>query len=282
MTAANLNIVPFVSVDHMMKLVLAIGVERFLTELAAYIEEDFRRWELFDKTPRIASPQHGRRDRADADQRRPALRLQICQRPSEEHARRPPDGDRFRRARRCRQRLSDAAVGDDHPDGAAHGGDCRRWPRSIWRRRAPARMAIIGNGAQSEFQAIAFKALLGIDRLRLYDIDPAATRNAARTTSPASASTSRSAPRAQEAVEGAEIITTVTADKQIRDDPDRQHGGLGRAHQRGRRRLPRQDRTAPRHPAALRASSSNIRRRRASRARSSSSPPIIRSPNCGR
>ncbi|TKB22012.1 MAG: ornithine cyclodeaminase, partial [Mesorhizobium sp.] len=51
----NLNIVPFVSVDRMMKLVLAIGIERFLVELAAYIEEDFRRWELFDKTPRVAS-----------------------------------------------------------------------------------------------------------------------------------------------------------------------------------------------------------------------------------
>ena len=30
-TAAKLNIVPFVSVDSMMKLVLAIGVERFLS-----------------------------------------------------------------------------------------------------------------------------------------------------------------------------------------------------------------------------------------------------------
>ena len=75
-------------------------------------------------------------------------------------------------------------------------------------------MAIIGNGAQSEFQALAFKALLGIDRLRLYDIDPAGHRASARATSPAWASTSRSARPAQEAVEGAEIITTVTADKQ--------------------------------------------------------------------
>jgi ornithine cyclodeaminase len=30
-----LNLVPFVSVDNMMKLVHAIGIERFLTELAA-------------------------------------------------------------------------------------------------------------------------------------------------------------------------------------------------------------------------------------------------------
>ena len=53
--APKLNVVPFVSVDHMMKLVLEIGVERFLVELAEFIEEDFRRWETFDKKARIAS-----------------------------------------------------------------------------------------------------------------------------------------------------------------------------------------------------------------------------------
>lgn len=52
---AQLNIVPFVSVDNMMKLILSSGVETFLTELTGYIEEDFRRWEIFDKTPRVAS-----------------------------------------------------------------------------------------------------------------------------------------------------------------------------------------------------------------------------------
>ena len=50
-----LSLVPFVSVDHMMRIVWDIGVERMIVELAAYIEEDFGRWELFDKTPRIAA-----------------------------------------------------------------------------------------------------------------------------------------------------------------------------------------------------------------------------------
>ncbi len=51
----NLNLVPFVSVDHMMKLVNAIGIETFMIELTQYLEEDFRRWEIFDKTPRVAA-----------------------------------------------------------------------------------------------------------------------------------------------------------------------------------------------------------------------------------
>jgi ornithine cyclodeaminase len=55
-----LNIVPFVSVDHMMKIVLSIGVEEMLKGIAQYVEEDFKRWELFDKTPRVPShSEHG-------------------------------------------------------------------------------------------------------------------------------------------------------------------------------------------------------------------------------
>jgi ornithine cyclodeaminase len=40
---------------------------------------------------------------------------------------------------------------------------------------------LIGNGAQAEFQALAFKAVCGITEVRLYDIDPAATAKCART-----------------------------------------------------------------------------------------------------
>jgi ornithine cyclodeaminase len=74
-------------------------------------------------------------------------------------------------------------------------------------------MAIIGNGAQSEFQAIAFKALLGIDRLRLYDIDRQASEKCARNLAGKGFDITICA-TGQDAVEGVDIITTVTADKQ--------------------------------------------------------------------
>ncbi len=89
----KLNVVPFVSVDNMMKLVLSIGVERFLAELAEYIAEDFRRWHLFDKTPRVRVAFKRGRDRTDAHLGRHDLRVQIRERSSEEHARGSPDGD---------------------------------------------------------------------------------------------------------------------------------------------------------------------------------------------
>jgi len=74
-------------------------------------------------------------------------------------------------------------------------------------------MAIIGNGAQSEFQALAFKAVCGITDLRLYDIDPKATEKCARNLAGLGFNITKCT-TAQAAVEGADIITTVTADKQ--------------------------------------------------------------------
>lgn len=52
---SDLAYIRFVSVENMMKLVHSIGIETMLRDLARYIEDDFRRWEKFDKTPRVAS-----------------------------------------------------------------------------------------------------------------------------------------------------------------------------------------------------------------------------------
>ena len=73
-------------------------------------------------------------------------------------------------------------------------------------------MALIGNGAQSEFQAIAFAHLLGIDTLRLFDIDPQATAKLVSNLGGCGLTLQVCASTAQ-AVQGADIVTTVTADK---------------------------------------------------------------------
>ena len=74
-------------------------------------------------------------------------------------------------------------------------------------------MAMIGNGAQSEFQSLAMKAICGVDTVRLYDIDPAATEKAARNLK-GWGMTVVACKTAEESMEGAQIITTCTADKQ--------------------------------------------------------------------
>ena len=74
------------------------------------------------------------------------------------------------------------------------------------------RMALIGNGAQSEFQALAFHHLLGIEEIGLYDTDPEATAKLMRNLSHTALRLTTCASIA-DAVRGADIVTTVTADK---------------------------------------------------------------------
>ncbi|MGH3614830.1 MAG: ornithine cyclodeaminase [Pseudonocardia sp.] len=75
-------------------------------------------------------------------------------------------------------------------------------------------MALIGNGAQSEFQALAFHTLLGIREVRLFDVDAAATdKLAANLARIAPALRVVRAASTADAVRGADIVTTVTADK---------------------------------------------------------------------
>ena len=74
-------------------------------------------------------------------------------------------------------------------------------------------MALIGNGAQAEFQALGFKAICGISEVRLYDIDPAATAKCARNLAGHGLQVV-ACKTPEEAILGAQIITTVTADKQ--------------------------------------------------------------------
>jgi ornithine cyclodeaminase len=73
-------------------------------------------------------------------------------------------------------------------------------------------MALIGTGAQGEFQALAFKACLGIKRIQYFDTDAHAMQKFARNLADSSLELIPAA-NADAAVKGAEIITTATAVK---------------------------------------------------------------------
>lgn len=79
-------------------------------------------------------------------------------------------------------------------------------------RRGSSRMALIGNGAQSEFQALALRDLVGIRELRLFDTDPAASAKLAANLVGQGMEV-RICRSTADAVLGADIVTTVTADK---------------------------------------------------------------------
>lgn len=209
----SLNIVPFVSVDNMMKLVLHLGPERVMTEIAAYIEADFKRWESFDKTPRVAS-------HSDVG----VIELMPTS-----------DGEMYgfkyvnghpKNTREGLQTVTAfgllAEVNTGYPILLTEMTILTALRTAAMsalaaRHLAPKganTMAMIGNGAQAEFQALAFKAICGVSHVRLYDLDPAATAKCSRNLAGAGL-TITACTSAEEAMEGAGIITTCTADKQL-------------------------------------------------------------------
>ena len=201
----------FIGVEDVRSLVRKTGVEPFIAGLAGYIREDFVRWTAFEKAARLAS--HS----ADG-----VIELM----PASDGA------------------LYGFKYVNGHPKNTAAGlltvtafgvladvatgypvlisemtllTALRTAATSAVAAKALARpgsrsMAMIGAGAQSEFQALAFKAILGIDEIRVFDTDPAAmdkfVSNLART-----GLRIRRATSVADAVRGADIVTTATADK---------------------------------------------------------------------
>ena len=206
-------LVPFLSVDAMMRLVHRVGVERCLAELTDVIEEDFRRWEAFDRTPRVAC--HSAEG---------VIELMPTS-----------DGETYgfkyvnghpRNTRAGLQTVTAfgllASVGTGYPmllsemtilTALRTAATSAMAARHLAPRDARV-MAMIGCGAQCEFQALAFRAVCGVDRLRLHDIDPGAVRKAVRNLRALGFEPIACA-GPEEAVEGAQVVTTCTADKQL-------------------------------------------------------------------
>lgn len=208
----KLNIVPFVSVDNMMKLVHRIDIERFLTELAGEIETDFRRWEKFDKVARI--PAHSAEG---------VIELMPT-----------TDGEVYgfkyvnghpKNTKTGRQTVTAFGLLAEMATGypvllsemtiltALRTAATSALVAKYLAPKGTSTMAIIGNGAQSEFQAVAFKAIVGINTVRLYDTERDASRKCARNLAGTGIETVI-CNSAEDAVLGAEIVTTITADKQ--------------------------------------------------------------------
>lgn len=202
----------FVDVQALAGLVRALGTSRFLEALADTMREDFLRWPEFDKSARLAS--HS------------ALGVIELMPVS--------NGQRYA-----------FKYVNGHPGNTAHGlptvmafgvlaevetgqpvllseltltTALRTAAMSALAAQALARpgsrrMALIGNGAQSEFQALAFHALLGIDELRIHDIDAQAMDKLEGNLAAFPGLRVQRAASIAEAVRGADIVSTLTARK---------------------------------------------------------------------
>ncbi len=206
--------VDFIGIRRMQELVGDLGPAAFIEGLAREIEADYRRWAEFEKSPRHAthSPVGVIELMPASDGRQYAFKY------VNGHPKNTAEGLLTVMAFGV---LADVQTG--YPlllsemtlttalRTAATSAVAARWMA----RRDSRVMALIGNGSQAEFQAVAFHHLLGIRELRLYDIDPAATDkledNLARLR--LEGLVVARCRCAAEAVRGADVVTTVTADK---------------------------------------------------------------------
>jgi ornithine cyclodeaminase len=206
--------VDFIGIGRVQELVARRGTARFIEELAHEIESDFLRWKDFEKSPRHAS--HS-----------PVGVIELM----------PASDGRLYAFKYVNGHPKNTAVGlltvtafgvlADVETGyplllseltlttALRTAATSALAAQRMARPGSRVMALVGNGAQSEFQAIAFHRLLGVRELRLYDTDSRATdklvRNLSQLRLPGLEVLRCGSTAA--AVAGADIVTTVTADK---------------------------------------------------------------------
>ena len=201
----------FLSAETVAHLVKTLGIADCLRGVAEYLHADYLRWEAFDKSARVASHSddgvielmpisdgaHYTFKYVNGHPKNTALGLPTVM----------AFGVLARVDTGAPEVLSELTLTTAIRTAAMSVLAARTLARPDCRR-----MALIGNGAQSEFQAQAFHHLLGIEEIRLFDIDGAATaklmRNLAHTKLRL-----RPCESVHEAVRGADIVTTVTADK---------------------------------------------------------------------
>ncbi|NWD06304.1 ornithine cyclodeaminase [Pseudomonas gingeri] len=202
----------FIDVDHAARLFATVGIRRAIREMAAYIEADYARWAQFDKSPRTANHSvngvielmptddgqqysfkyvNGHPDNGQSH----LLTVMAFGVLADVHSGYPSLLSELTLTTAVRTAATSALVAQSlaRPDASV--------------------MAIIGNGAQSEFQALAFHEMLSIQEIRLFDIDRDASLKLKHNLSAFPAIKVILANSVQEAVKGAHIVTTVTADK---------------------------------------------------------------------
>ncbi|WP_126283821.1 ornithine cyclodeaminase [Burkholderia stagnalis] len=202
----------FLDVPATARLIAQTGVTRFLSELVDTLHADYLRWADFDKSPRVAC-----HSRDGVIELMPVANASLF-------AFKYVNGHPVNAARGMHTVMAFGALAEvetGYPLLLAEltlTTALRTAATSVLAAKALARadartMALIGNGAQSEFQAIAFHTLLGIDEIRVFDVDPHATDKLVRNLAAYPALRVVRAASTASAVRGADIVTTVTADK---------------------------------------------------------------------
>jgi ornithine cyclodeaminase len=195
----------------MVRWATATGPQEVIAGMIPYLEEDFARWEVFEKSPRLAS-------------HTPYGVIELMPTSDfDRYAFKYVNGHPSNPARGFQTVTAFGLLSDVHNGypillaemtlltalrtAATSAMVAKRLARPDSRV-----MGMIGAGSQAEFQALGMRAALGIDTLRVWDTDPAATQKLVRNLEPLgfNITVATSGP---DAVAGTDIVTTCTADK---------------------------------------------------------------------
>lgn len=202
----------YISVDNMIRLIRETGIEKLFTELTGYIEEDYRNWDDFDLSPRYAS-----HTKDGVLELMPTANRELF---TFKYVNGHPGN--FKKGLQTvvafgvlcdveagyPRLLSEMTIGT-----ALRTAGMSALAAKYLANEETKTMSMIGAGCQAEFQAYAFRAIKGVEKLRIYDIDSAVTEKFMRNMDGAGFEIVP-CQTAEEAVEGGDIITTCTADKQ--------------------------------------------------------------------
>lgn len=202
----------YIDLPTMAKYLKSVGAETVIKRLVPYLEEDYKRWNDFDKVPRMAH--HS-----------PVGVIELM-----------PIGD---------SKTYSFKYVNGHPENPKHNfltvmaigvlaevrtgfplllseltltTAVRTAATSVMAAKYlakpnPKKMALIGNGCQSEFQALGFHHILGVEEIYCYDVDPAATDKLMDNLKGVKGLKLIKCSSTKEACKGVDIITTITADK---------------------------------------------------------------------
>lgn len=202
----------YIDVSDVAEIVQREGLPRVISAMAGYIESDYRDWEKFDKSARVAS-----HSAVGVIELMPTANETL-------YAFKYVNGHPQNTFSALPTVMAFGVLADVSTGfplllsemtllTAIRTAAMSALAASRLARKSSRVMAIIGNGCQSEFQAIAFHTMLGIREIRLFDTDRAASEKLQRNLAAFPDLEVTIALSAMQAVLGADIVTTVTADK---------------------------------------------------------------------
>lgn len=202
----------FLDVKAVTGLIKTIGVEKFLSELADYIADDYAHWQEFQKSPRAACHHELGVIEVMPAANNDFYGFKYVNGHPANTAKGLPTvmafGAYAEMATGLPLLLTEMTVATALRTAATSAVAAKACARKDSRV-----MAVIGCGAQSEFQILAFKAVLGIDTVRVFDVSAEASAKLVRNLGQYAGLHLTVARSIAEAVEGADIVTTLTAVK---------------------------------------------------------------------